>query len=101
MPLLGAPKDGIAVSPSAGSARRWTRERQAPYPLFGLSKALSPMAKASLTISSRNYSSWCLRGWLLCRFAGLDFEVEKVPLDDAGARAEPAPAGARRSSPRA
>ena len=46
------------------------------------------MAKASLTISSRNYSSWCLRGWLLCRFAGLDFEVEKVPLDDADARAE-------------
>lgn len=46
------------------------------------------MAKASLTISSRNYSSWCLRGWLLCKFAGLDFEVVKVPLDDAEARAE-------------
>ncbi len=46
------------------------------------------MAKASLTISSRNYSSWCLRGWLLCRFAGLEFNVEKVPLDDADARAE-------------
>ena len=46
------------------------------------------MAKASLTISSRNYSSWSLRGWLLCRFAGLEFEVEKAPLDDAGARAE-------------
>lgn len=46
------------------------------------------MAKASLTISSRNYSSWCLRGWLLCRFAGLEFETVKVPLDDAEARAE-------------
>ena len=46
------------------------------------------MAKASLTISSRNYSSWCLRGWLLCKFAGLDFEVAKVSLDDAEARAE-------------
>ena len=46
------------------------------------------MAKASLTISSRNYSSWCLRGWLLCKFAGLEFEVDKVPLDDAEARAE-------------
>jgi glutathione S-transferase len=46
------------------------------------------MAKAQLTISSRNYSSWCLRGWLLCRFAGLDFEVAKAPLDDASARAE-------------
>ncbi|MGZ3314613.1 MAG: glutathione S-transferase, partial [Caulobacteraceae bacterium] len=46
------------------------------------------MAKASLTISSRNYSSWCLRGWLLCKFAGLDFVVDKSPLDDAEARAE-------------
>jgi len=46
------------------------------------------MALASLTISSRNYSSWCLRGWLLCKFAGLAFEAVKVPLDDAAARAE-------------
>jgi glutathione S-transferase len=46
------------------------------------------MAKASLTISSRNYSSWCLRGWLLCKFAGLAFEAVKVPLDNAEARAE-------------
>lgn len=46
------------------------------------------MAKASLTISSRNYSSWCLRGWLLCKFAGLEFDTVKVPLDNADARAE-------------
>jgi glutathione S-transferase len=46
------------------------------------------LAKASLTISSRNYSSWCLRGWLICRFAGLDFEVVRAALDDADARAE-------------
>jgi len=46
------------------------------------------MAKPTLTISSGNYSSWCLRGWLLCRFAGLDFEAVKVPFDDAAARAE-------------
>ena len=35
------------------------------------------MATSTLTISSRNYSSWCLRGWLLCKFAGLEFEAEK------------------------
>ncbi|HEY2661430.1 MAG TPA: glutathione S-transferase family protein [Caulobacteraceae bacterium] len=46
------------------------------------------MAQASLTISSRNYSSWSLRGWLLCKFAGLDFETVMLPLDDASARAE-------------
>jgi glutathione S-transferase len=46
------------------------------------------MAKATLSISSKNYSSWCLRGWLLCRLAGLEFEEEPVPLDDAATRAE-------------
>lgn len=46
------------------------------------------MAQASLTISSRNYSSWSLRGWLLCKFAGLDFETAALPLNDASARAE-------------
>jgi len=46
------------------------------------------MAKSSLTISSRNYSSWSLRGWLLCKLAGLEFDAVAVPLDDASARAE-------------
>ena len=32
------------------------------------------MAKATLTISSKNYSSWSLRGWLLTRFSGLEFD---------------------------
>jgi glutathione S-transferase len=43
---------------------------------------------ATLTISSRNYSSWSLRGWLLCRFAGLEFETTMLPIDDASSRAE-------------
>ena len=46
------------------------------------------MAKPTLTISSRNYSSWSLRGWLLCKLAGLDFETLLLPQDDAGVRAE-------------
>lgn len=46
------------------------------------------MAEATLTISSRNYSSWSLRGWLLCKMAGLDFEERIVPIDDPSARAE-------------
>jgi glutathione S-transferase len=46
------------------------------------------MAKATLSISSKNYSSWCLRGWLLCKLAGLDFEEEVVSLEDPSARAE-------------
>lgn len=46
------------------------------------------MAQAVLTISSKNYSSWCLRGFLLCKLAGLDIKEQKVSLDDAAARAE-------------
>jgi glutathione S-transferase len=46
------------------------------------------MAKAKLTISSKNYGSWSLRGWLLCKMAGLDFEEASVPSDDISIRAE-------------
>ena len=46
------------------------------------------MAEASLTISSKNYSSWSLRGFLLCRMAGLDFEERVAPWDDPSTRAE-------------
>jgi glutathione S-transferase len=46
------------------------------------------MAKATLTISSKNYSSWSLRGWLLCRMAGLDVEEVAVSSDDPSTRAE-------------
>ena len=46
------------------------------------------MAKATLTLSSKNYSSWSLRGWLLARFAGLDFTEVMMTPDDADARKE-------------
>jgi len=46
------------------------------------------MYEATLTISSRNYSSWSLRGWLLARLARLDFEVQLVSLDDPSVRSE-------------
>lgn len=45
------------------------------------------MTKAQLTISSKTYSAWSLRGWLMCRLAGL--EVEELPAPkDASNRAE-------------
>ena len=46
------------------------------------------MAKAVLTISSKNYSSWCLRGWLMAKWAGLDFEEQIVSAADPSVRAE-------------
>ena len=47
-----------------------------------------PAGMAVLRISSRNYSSWSMRGWLLCRMSGLPFETEVVSPDDPGSRAE-------------
>jgi len=44
--------------------------------------------KATLTLSSKNYSSWSLRGWLLARFAGLEFEEVMVAPDAADVRKE-------------
>ena len=46
------------------------------------------MQKTVLTISSKNYGSWSLRGWLLVKFAGLPFEEETIPPDDPDMRAE-------------
>jgi glutathione S-transferase len=46
------------------------------------------MAQAQLSIASKNYGSWSLRGWLLCKMAGLDFEEVHVNSDDPSTRAE-------------
>jgi glutathione S-transferase len=48
--------------------------------------AATPLA--SLTLSSKNYSSWSLRGWLMARLAGLEFDEVMVSPDDADARKE-------------
>jgi glutathione S-transferase len=46
------------------------------------------MADATLLISSKNYSSWSLRGWLLTKMSGLPFQEKVVSLDDPAAREE-------------
>jgi glutathione S-transferase len=45
------------------------------------------MSKAELTISSKTYSAWSLRGRLLCHLAGLEVTEKTVP-NDASNRAE-------------
>jgi glutathione S-transferase len=47
-----------------------------------------PASPTTLTITSKNYSSWSLRGWLLTRFAGLPFDEHVLPPDDPSTRAE-------------
>lgn len=46
------------------------------------------MAQATLTISSKNYSSWSLRGWLLCKMSGIAFDEATVDPDSAANRQE-------------
>jgi glutathione S-transferase len=46
------------------------------------------MAAATLTINSKNYGSWSLRGFLLCKLAGLAVEEKVIPSDDPSTRAE-------------
>jgi glutathione S-transferase len=46
------------------------------------------MAEATLLISSKNYSSWSLRGYLLAKLSGIDFIEERVSPDDPRAKEE-------------
>ena len=46
------------------------------------------MSKTVLTISSKNYGAWSLRGWLMARLAGLPFEEHVIPPDDPSMKAE-------------
>jgi len=46
------------------------------------------VAKAELTISSKNYGAWAFRGWLMCKIAGLDFVEKIISPDDPAMKAE-------------
>ena len=46
------------------------------------------MAKAVLTISSKNYGAWALRGWLTAKLSGLEFTEKVIPADDPAMKAE-------------
>jgi glutathione S-transferase len=46
------------------------------------------MDKAVLTISSKNYGAWALRGWLMCKLAGLEFTEKVISPDDPAMKAE-------------
>jgi glutathione S-transferase len=84
-----ATKRGVATDPAPASTAR-----AAVGAALKRSRTTKPTARrttarsAALTISSRNYSSWSLRGWLLVRFAGLDCETVTVSPDDPDARKE-------------
>jgi glutathione S-transferase len=39
------------------------------------------MAEFTLVIGNKNYSSWSLRGWLIAKAAGIEFDETVIPLD--------------------
>src|SRR5258708_23439102 len=43
---------------------------------------------ATLSIASKNYGSWSLRGWLLCKMAGLEIDEEQARSDAPSTGAE-------------
>ena len=76
-----APKKPAAKKPVAKeSAVKLVSPSKAP--------AASQTAKGVLTITSKNYSSWSMRGWLMAKFAGLSFEERVVSPDDPSSRAD-------------
>ena len=84
MPPVAAP------TKTKSTTARKTSTAAKPAATTGTTTA-APKAKvavASLTLSSKNYSSWSLRGWLLAKFAGIPFEEVMVSPDDADARKE-------------
>ena len=46
------------------------------------------MSTAVMTISSKNYGAWALRGWLMARLAGLEFSERVIPPEDPQMKAE-------------
>ncbi|WP_421698939.1 glutathione S-transferase [Ancylobacter sp.] len=80
------------ATPKTATAAPARKKASAKAPAKAAAKATSapePAAPAAvLTLSSKNYSSWSLRGYLLCRLAGLAFTEARVSADDPAIRAE-------------
>jgi glutathione S-transferase len=89
-----APQSGTAIAsqPRMSDTAAPTRSKVARKPATVKAAAKPTVkavaAKAALTLSSKNYSSWSLRGWLLARFSGIPFAEVMVSPDDADARKE-------------
>ena len=62
--------------------------RKPPATVHAPAPSVTASGTTELTITSKNYSSWSLRGWLLTRFAGLPFQEHVLPPDDPSTRAE-------------
>ena len=68
------------MSDTAAPSRSKAARKPAPARSKPAVKAVA--AQAALTLSSKNYSSWSLRGWLLAKFSGLEFDEIVVSPED-------------------
>ena len=79
----------VASPSKAKSSTKAAPKTAAAKPVAAKKAKPAATATATLTLSSKNYSSWSLRGWLMARkIAGLAFEEVMVSPDDADARKE-------------
>lgn len=70
--------------------------KKVPAKVVAVKSAAKPVIKARakavptavLTIASKNYGAWALRGWLMAKLSGLEFSEKIVPPDDPDMKAE-------------
>ena len=89
--MATAVKTAVKTALKAPTTARKVAKPPAKPAAKAASKPPAPVAVAvgsTLTITSKNYSSWSLRGWLLVSFSGLPFEEKVLPPDDPSTRAE-------------
>ena len=53
------------------------------------------MAEFTLVIGNKNYSSWSLRGWLMTRIAGVEFEYDRFLRSHPGREVDQVDSGRR------
>ena len=80
---LKAPKKATSTS-KAHAAPKAHKVPVVKKPL----KTIEKTTQAVLTISSKNYGAWSLRGWLLAKLAGLRFDEHIISPDDPAMKAE-------------
>lgn len=84
------------VKSVAKAAAKKVAKKPAPRPAAKVAAKKAPAnaaksptkPKAVLTIGSKNYGAWALRGWLLAKLSGLEFTEHVLPPDDPGMKAE-------------
>ena len=65
-----------------------TLDNRAAHPGASVPPEVTRWQCATLTINSKNYGAWSLRGWLLCKMSGLEFDEHVLDNDDPDTHAE-------------